>query len=380
VTELSRHGDAETRVFAVRGLGVVAERVRDSFTRQALTRTFFTPVLHAALNDYQTDERGDVGSLVRLEGLKSLHFSSRSSEEDEERAMLPCYWSVHRLALERLDKVRIQAGQMLALGGVAGDMSSGEYFASAGSMVLSGNGTKLPFSDTKAERYAAFLEGFASSVSAGTETTVLAARTALYEVLYRLPVTCVDGACLLGVGVALCQAIEDHFNEERVLGPLIDLTSYLLDVRLLQGLAGSEFPWRRLLSNVQKAHFKSSSIPKLVAATHIYRSLCGVDVVEKAAQKRLLGMLLNPMAKVCWSPTPLGCSGRSKRGLDSTCKHISMRNANLEQQVRLAAAEAVWMSRRSCAEHDGFWQLDWALPVKEHKAFVQYLVEREEES
>lgn len=295
MAELSRHGDAETRVFAVRGLGIIAEQ--DSVARPGLTRTFFTPVLYAALNDYQTDERGDVGSLVRLEGLKSLRVLWGNGGEDKVRAILPCYWSVHRLALERLDKVRVQAGQMLGLGG-AKDMSSGDYFVSAGSIILSGGRKKLSFFSAKAERYAAFLEGFASSISVGTEATVMAARRALYEVLYGLPVTCTDDACLLGVGIALCRVIEAALDEERVLGPLIDLTSYLFDVRVLQDLIGTEFPWRRLLSNVQKAHFKSSSIPKLVAATHIYRSLCEIDVVREAARKRLLGMLLNPMPKV----------------------------------------------------------------------------------
>lgn len=52
--------------------------------------------------------------------------------------------------------------------------------------------------------------------------------------------------------------------------------------------------------------------------------------------------------------------------------------ANDGRQVRLAAAEALWMS--TTTGHDGLWQRDWTLPVQGHRSFVQGLIERGDES
>lgn len=67
------------------------------------------------MNDYTINERGDVGSLARVEGLIALSrvwpnraFTVIASEE-----VILCTRDIYRLALEKLDKVRLQAARTL---------------------------------------------------------------------------------------------------------------------------------------------------------------------------------------------------------------------------------------------------------------------------
>lgn len=62
------------------------------------------------LNDYTTDRRGDVGSLIRVEAIHAvktyLMHSSTASRSPIGKDLLGCLF---RLASEKLDRVRLQA-------------------------------------------------------------------------------------------------------------------------------------------------------------------------------------------------------------------------------------------------------------------------------
>lgn len=68
--------------------------------------------LHACLNDYTTDKRGDVGSLIRLEAIDAtavvLKKDLLSMSERQDIAARIC-----GLAVEKLDKVRFRAWDCL---------------------------------------------------------------------------------------------------------------------------------------------------------------------------------------------------------------------------------------------------------------------------
>jgi len=73
------------------------------------------------MNDYTINERGDVGSLVRLEALvamTSVWDKSSINGNCHSEAMTACVWDAFRLALEKLDKVRLQAARCLQASGV----------------------------------------------------------------------------------------------------------------------------------------------------------------------------------------------------------------------------------------------------------------------
>jgi hypothetical protein len=62
------------------------------------------------LNDYTTDRRGDIGSLVRLEGIQAakavLQKKASVTSQPHIRNIIGC---LCRLAAEKLDKVRLEA-------------------------------------------------------------------------------------------------------------------------------------------------------------------------------------------------------------------------------------------------------------------------------
>ena len=68
--------------------------------------------LHACLNDYTTDRRGDIGSLIRLEAIDAtsvvLSEGLLSVSERQDMAARIC-----GLAVEKLDKVRFRAWDCL---------------------------------------------------------------------------------------------------------------------------------------------------------------------------------------------------------------------------------------------------------------------------
>jgi hypothetical protein len=69
------------------------------------------------LNDYTTDRRGDIGSLLRVEAIQAVKITVASKPLPESglsylRPMIAC---VARLAAEKLDKVRFQAWSCLQM-------------------------------------------------------------------------------------------------------------------------------------------------------------------------------------------------------------------------------------------------------------------------
>lgn len=62
------------------------------------------------LNDYTTDRRGDIGSLVRLEGIQAAKIAlQRKSSITNQSHVQDIVGCLCRLAAEKLDKVRLEA-------------------------------------------------------------------------------------------------------------------------------------------------------------------------------------------------------------------------------------------------------------------------------
>ena len=110
----------EARVIAIHALGISIS----NFSPHAVCEVLSTYI--QALNDYTITERGDVGSLVRIEALRAMRkfWSLAIVFEDAEKLARRCYLSVLTLALGKLDKVRIEAALTLQ---VAGDHYRWQY-------------------------------------------------------------------------------------------------------------------------------------------------------------------------------------------------------------------------------------------------------------
>ena len=131
--------------------------------------------LHVALNDYTITEQGDVGATVRLEALGSVSFAWASNVlqgKDSERSQ-QIFADVLRLSLEKLDKIRVKAAQVLQqqmLGdssvlsvSLPDDVSSRVYFTSVLQLLHSKPSTAIQ---------EAICVGFVSSAGMASESVV----------------------------------------------------------------------------------------------------------------------------------------------------------------------------------------------------------------
>ena len=112
--------EIEARVIAIRSLQHILRDVLDGGQGDRDGIPVIKSILETLiinLNDYTINERGDVGSLVRLEAISALEILYASSfnavESIEAQA---CYWATMRLSLEKLDKVRLVAAHCLWVG------------------------------------------------------------------------------------------------------------------------------------------------------------------------------------------------------------------------------------------------------------------------
>lgn len=158
------------------------------------------------------------------------------------------------------------------------------------------------------------LEGFAISAGSSSSSTLPAAREALIEVLDRLPSNCTYGTgesvhrTLHDVANGLSTLLSANLTNDRVLVPLLDTMAFLFDFGLLQRLCKPKEPprlnqltpfnFRKLLSLVQKSHFKSTNVPKLLAAVDVYSGLAEISEIRVDVLSKLASMLLHPFPKV----------------------------------------------------------------------------------
>lgn len=190
------------------------------------------------------------------------------------------------------------------------DVSTYEYFLAIITAVIADN--RHITLQTLQLRCEILLSGLATSASTGSSALASQVRSAFYAVLSHASHTAV-----FDLANALLVVIQSNLNNDRLLLPLLDLTSFLLDARILQRIAGqadagsSPFKWRTFLSLVQKSHFKSSSMPKLFVAIQIYRSIAyenndgygseatGPAIIRPDAVKKLIELCGHPFPKVC---------------------------------------------------------------------------------
>ncbi|RMZ11612.1 hypothetical protein D0860_03304 [Hortaea werneckii] len=252
--------------------------------------------IHRGTRDYTVDERGDVGSLVRLQALScaSSVFEYGSKRNLPKEMLNVLRTDVARLSLEKLDRVRIAAarcrhewlGSEWAVRDVA-SVSTEDYFAA----ILSPLGAENRDSSLEG----ALLEGCISCAGISGERLLQASRLALVELL------CDADDALLAVHMTTFAGIlKNMLTDATHMHPALELLGFLLDMQIPQRLADrTDFKWRNLLSTVQKAHHKSNDIQKIVAAVNVYRELAGVSCIRGEVLKKLVSMLkTNPYPRV----------------------------------------------------------------------------------
>lgn len=320
--------NVDWRIVGARALQLIVGSVSAAASINADVAELICAAVHRGLNDYTIDERGDVGSLVRLQSITCAStILSNSAFRSHGELVQALESDVLRLSLEKLDRVRLQAAHCrakhldlahLAMTDIA-SVSSQEYFGAA----------LLPLSTTSpAWMQQALLEGCISCAGGSAESLLQNSRQVLTYYMEGLSIANLEE--LMSVYSAILKAL---LVETTNLYPALELFAFLLDMQLPQRLSESTtFKWRNLLSTVQKSHHKSNDIPKILAAVHVYHGMADVPSVRGEVLKKLISMLKT-------NPYP---------------------------RVRMTVAEVLYMVTREEALRD----CDWARPSSQHSVII----------
>ncbi|KAL1967896.1 hypothetical protein VTN77DRAFT_2313 [Rasamsonia byssochlamydoides] len=252
------------------------------------------------LNDYTTDRRGDIGSFIRIEAVQAVEIILDKQRDGSRLAyvqdLIGC---LCRLAAEKLDKVRFQAWACLQKYWESAQdlpplrrkyehfsqVSSADYFYQLLEL-LQVEWLRVPL-----------VQGIITSASAGTEGLIRASRSAMIEFIENKSED-QKGVWTIRLIEDLATILERNLADDRYAIPAMEIASFLLDSCLPQAAIGPETSLRKLFVLVQKAHYKSSNIPRLEAAIRVYAALSRVASIRMDVLKKLTSMLLHPYPKI----------------------------------------------------------------------------------
>ena len=288
IEQLKPPTQIETRVWTVRSLASCIRRIES---------TAILPVIEAlsrCLDDYTTDQRGDVGSLLRLEAINAVD----SVLNHHAPLNLPCQKlllsRICRLSVEKLDKVRKRAWSCLQKHHKLlttnpfpdyASTSSSEYFL-----------TILTLTYSHQYLLAPILTGLATSTTSGSDALIRASRSALSTHIETLPKSQVADllSCLLDI-------LTENQHDERLSLPTIALLAFLVDINIYDQLTSPEgvhFDWQRMFTLLAKCHYKSTNVRKIVSCISCYAGLARIPPVEEFVVLKLCNLLSHPYPTV----------------------------------------------------------------------------------
>lgn len=320
--------NVDWRIVGARSLQLVVDSISGTERLNAEIARLICTAIRRGLNDYTIDERGDVGSLVRLQSISCASaILSNSAFQSHVELLQTVKGDICRLSLEKLDRVRLQAAQFrgkhldlaqLAMIDIA-SVSSLKFFDAA----------LLPLAtESPGWVQQALLEGCISCAGGSAESLLQNSREVLALSMESMDIARLEK--LISVYSAIMKA---HLVETTNAQPGLELLAFLFDMQIPQRLAeSSTFKWRNLLSTVQKSHHKSNDIPKILAAVHVYYGLAEIPTIHGEVLKKLISMLKT-------NPYP---------------------------RVRMTVAEVLYMVTRD----ESLRKCDWARPSSQHEKVI----------
>ncbi|KAL4872685.1 hypothetical protein BDV12DRAFT_161997 [Aspergillus spectabilis] len=252
------------------------------------------------LNDYTTDRRGDIGSLVRLEGIQAaktvLRKKASVTSQPHVRDIIGC---LCRLAAEKLDKVRLEAWLCLQVFWESAsefpplqrhyehfsEVSSTDYFVQLLELQAI-DWLRLPI-----------FQGLATSAVAGSEGLIRCTRSALVQSINQHPVE--RRAEIVTATIQdLVLVLGEKLTDDRYAIPILEISSFILDGYVTSVPEFRDPSLRKLFVLVQKSHFKSSNIARFEAAIRAYAPLSRLEQIRSDVLKKLTGLLLHPFPRV----------------------------------------------------------------------------------
>lgn len=315
--------DTDTRVLIIRSL------TRSELLEQNIDA--FLDLVTEGLDDYHTNARGDVGSLVRFRAIKATAalWESFTAGNAQLRKTSLLFLRILRLAAEKLDRVRAvaQAALVVALKTSyaatlrTSTFSSRPYFAFLLDLLqtsldrlhpsmaeaVSNNASHTGPSSHAHAWMDALMAGFVSSADTGNEDLVIATRAALCDFCIA------STANLTSVCTALVRNLRTYQGQgqDRVLVPTLEVVAFLFHVGIFARC--KEVDYKNLCLLVQKAGYKTGNVRKIEACIRVYGGVAVLDLdgdeaegedkgtrseAAREARKRLGALAFHPWPRV----------------------------------------------------------------------------------
>ncbi|KAI0868846.1 tubulin folding cofactor D C terminal-domain-containing protein [Hypoxylon argillaceum] len=260
-------------------------------TMLRLEPTEFLGLVSEGLDDYTTNARGDIGSLVRLEAIKATK-TLWESQDSNQGLMTRLFPQILRLAAEKLDRVRAEAKLTLATVLQPSDFKTFQQLSFTSKAYFSfllrlRDTTRLNIgandSTLSIERCtSSLLAGLVTSADTGNEDLVIETRAALAELCET------SDEALRQVCVCLLYNLKLYAGQDRVLVPTLEVIAYLFHIGLLQHCCNASsltgvgttsenyLNLKQLCLHVQKAAYKTGNVRKLEACIKVYGAIATV--------------------------------------------------------------------------------------------------------
>ncbi|KAL2821606.1 tubulin folding cofactor D C terminal-domain-containing protein [Aspergillus granulosus] len=252
------------------------------------------------LNDYTTDRRGDVGSLVRLEGIQAAKVVIQKKEGVMSQSYIKnIVGCLCRLSAEKLDKVRLEAWLCLQVFWESAcdfppiqrhykhfsQVSSTDYFLQLLELQAV-DWLRLPL-----------LQGLATSAVAGSEGLIRCTRSALVQKI-NTHVAEQRPEKVISMLQDFHLILNEKLPDDRYAIPIVELSAFLLDGYITSASGFWDPSLRKWFVLVQKAHFKTANIARLEAAIRAYAPLSRLEQVRNDVLKKMTGLLLHTFPRV----------------------------------------------------------------------------------
>ncbi|KAK5653892.1 hypothetical protein OQA88_7817 [Cercophora sp. LCS_1] len=261
----------------------------------------FLRLVAEGLDDYTTNARGDVGSLVRFRAVKATKaLWERLKDREEDKSTLSMVVSelflrILRLSAEKLDRVRAEAQTAMAAALApsieqlishaatlrTSTFSSRRYFGFLLELLGARQGRLHPAmaeAVSTGEGKEGLLEeqwmdelmaGFVSSADTGNEDLVIATRAALCDFCEQ------SDANNNAVCTSLARNLKRFQGQDRVLVPTLEVIAFLFHVAVFGRCVNVDC--KNLCLQVQKAGYKTGNVRKLEACVRVYGAVAALD-------------------------------------------------------------------------------------------------------
>ncbi|KEF55772.1 uncharacterized protein A1O9_08523 [Exophiala aquamarina CBS 119918] len=263
----------ETRVDAMEGLTIVVSAIKISTAEDAL---LIKDAITTGLIDYTNDQRGDIGSTLRvqtIEAVDSFRNNPHTTREKKEvlEAVMPI---VVKLASEKLSSVRFRAWKCVEASllntSVFDNNETFEYLTEVTTVKYFQNLLQLLRLDSIRE---SLVLGLISSATAGTEDICRAASNAFVAHLQSLPLVSRQTLVRQISTLVLEQLGSKIQEDDRAVLPLLGFMCFLIDQdAFAQELLAPVGPYDILIT-LTKLQTPTSSLPRFEGLLNLYSRL-----------------------------------------------------------------------------------------------------------